>query len=341
MTYLVHGLSYSGRRVEAQAAARPSDRPPDEIQQLWLSPRSAQGVLHLIDDEYDSAVAVLRSVADTASRLGILNTAAFSYAYLARAQWMAGDWDDAQVNADRAVAINLESDFGFLRSAVVGIAVLVPGARGDWAVAEPYLRLLPRSQVHYERSVVALGMARARVGEARGRPSEVLAALDPVRLFPDRDAVDEPGFWPWLDLYADALVAVGRAPRGRRCSSRPTNGAPNAGARATSIARLARARGRVEEALRPTGLAARSALDRALELIGSVRAPFERARIELAAGEVPAAGGAPAAGRGVVDVRAGRISRPGRRALRGPLRRRAGRGGPGHRRPDRGGCGSG
>ena len=44
----------------------------------------------------------------TASRLGILNTAAFSYAYLARTQWMTGDWDDALVSADRAVAINLE-----------------------------------------------------------------------------------------------------------------------------------------------------------------------------------------------------------------------------------------
>ncbi|HEY7816072.1 MAG TPA: AAA family ATPase, partial [Nakamurella sp.] len=284
VTYLAHGLGYAGRRVEAQAAARPSGRPPDETQQLWLSPRSAQGVLHLIDDEYDSAVAVLRSVAATASRLGILNTAAFSYAYLARAQWMAGDWDDAQVNADRAVAINLESDFGFLRSAVVGIAVLVPGARGDWAVAEQNLRLLPRSQVHYERSVVALGMARARVGEARGRPNEVLAALDPVRLFPDRDAVDEPGFWPWVDLYADALVAVGRAPEADLFLASHERRAEES-ARATSIARLARARGRVEQALGRSD-SARSALDRALELVGSVRAPFERARIELAAGEV-------------------------------------------------------
>lgn len=284
MTYLVHGLGYAGRVGEARTAAAPIGREAGEPLHLWLNPRSAQGVLHLIDDEYDSAVSVLRSVASTASRLGILNTAAFSYAYLARAQWMAGDWDDAQVNADRAVAINLESDFGFLRSAVVGIAVLVPAARGDWATVEQHLRLLPRSQVHYERSVVALGMARARVGEARGRPRDVLAALDPVRRFPHRDAVDEPGFWPWADLYADALVAAGRAqeadlflvPHERRAGER---------GRATSEARLARARGRVEDALGRSDTA-RAAFDRALEQIGSVRAPFERARIELAAGTV-------------------------------------------------------
>ena len=278
MTYLVHGLGYAGRVDESLAAATA----PTETLPLWLSPRSARAVLHLIDDEFDSAAALLRSVAGTSSGLGILNTTAFSYAYLARTQWMTGDWDDALISADRAVAINLESDFGFLRSAVVGIAVLVPAARGDWATADAYLRLLPRSQVRYERSVTALAMARARIGEARGRPNDVLVALDPVRSFPDRDAVDEPGFWPWPDLYADALVAVGRVEEADRFL-RPHEKRADERGRVTSQARLARARGAVEVAA-GRGEAARAAFERALDLIGQVPAPFETARIELAAG---------------------------------------------------------
>lgn len=288
VTYLAHGLGYLGRLDQAQAVVA-AQRQPDESPYRWLNPRSALGVLHLVEDEFDSAAAVLGSVAASASRIGVLNTAAFSYAYLARAQWMAGDWDDAQVNADRAVSINLESDLGFLRSAVVGIAVLVPAARGDWAAAEQHLRLLPRSQVHYERSIVALGLARARVGEARGRPRDVLAALDRVRQFPIRDAVDEPGFWPWPDLYADALVAVGRAAEADQFLLSHEQRAQQRG-RPTAIARLARSRGRVEAALdRPE--AAQAAFDRALTVVGTVRAPFERARIELAAGEVARAAG--------------------------------------------------
>jgi DNA-binding CsgD family transcriptional regulator/tetratricopeptide (TPR) repeat protein len=278
VTYLVHGLGYAGRVDESLAAARA----PDEALKLWLNPRSARGVLHLIDDEFDSAAALLRSVIGTASRLGILNTTAFSYAYLARTQWMTGDWDEALMNADKAVAINLESDFGFLRSAVVGIAVLAPAARGDAAAAEAYLRLLPRSHVRYERSVTALGLARARIGEARGRPAEVLAALDPIRAFPDRAAVDEPGFWPWPDLYADALVAVGRVDEADRFLEPHEKLADERGRR-SSRARMARARGAVEVAAgRPE--AARLAFDRALQLIAGVSAPFETARIELSAG---------------------------------------------------------
>ena len=98
-------------------------------------------------------------MAATASRLGILNTSAFSFAYLARAEWVAGAWDDALLHAERAVAINLESDFGFMQAAVIGIAVLVPAARGDWPTAQAYLATMTEREPGYERSVVALAMA--------------------------------------------------------------------------------------------------------------------------------------------------------------------------------------
>ena len=78
---------------------------------------------------------------------------------------MAGDWDDALVHAERAVAINLESDFGFMQSAVIGIAVLVPaGARRLGGGGGATCRSLDENEIGYERSMVALGMARARIG---------------------------------------------------------------------------------------------------------------------------------------------------------------------------------
>ena len=107
-------------------------RPGDPVHR-WLNAQSARGLLRLVDDDLEGARADLESSGTAASGLGILNTAAFAFAYLARAEWVAGLWDDALVHAERAVAINLESDFGFLQTAVIGIAVLVPAARGDWA----------------------------------------------------------------------------------------------------------------------------------------------------------------------------------------------------------------
>ena len=231
------------------------------------------------------------------------------------------------------MAINLESDFGFMQSAVIGIAVLVPARpRRLGRRRAGHLQSMTAATCGYERSVVALGMARARIGEARGDPDEVLAALDPVRRFADRDAVDEPGFWPWQDLYADALVAVGRARRGRRV--------PRPHEKLRRAARPAHARSpgwpgpavgsRQRRADRERGTAA---FDRGA---GGDRTgcavPFERARIELAAGRVPAPGRAAPAGRRPADAPPSSGSPAS--APRPTLERcdaRAGRVGPGHR----------
>ncbi|QJY48911.1 LuxR family transcriptional regulator [Pseudonocardia broussonetiae] len=282
-TYLLHGLGYGGYAAESSAESASADEQPLDRDHLWLNPRSARGVLRLVDDDLDGARADLVSVAAVASERGILNTAAFGLAYLARAEWVAGDWDEALVHAERAVAINMESDFGFMRAAVVGIAALVPAARGDWDAAEGFLAGVVARPDGYERSTVALAMARARIGEACADPAAVLSALEPVRRFAHRDAVDEPGFWTWQDLYSDALVAVGRAEEADGFLV-PHEELARLRGRRSALGRLARARGRIEAALgRPEQ--AEAAFERAVAAVEGRGLPFEQARIELAAGQ--------------------------------------------------------
>jgi DNA-binding CsgD family transcriptional regulator len=282
-TYLAHSLGYSGRMDEAFAATAGADGDPADTGVTWLQPRSARGTLRLVEGDLTGARADLASVATTARGLGVLNTAAFAFAILSRADYLAGEWEDAVLHAERAVAINDESEFGFTQAMVVSIAALVPAARGEWEVAEAILRDRPGAQPDgYERSVLALAVSRARLAESRGDPGGVLAALAPVPQFPFRDAVEEPGFWSWADLYAEALVATGRVaeadvllvPHERRAAAR---------GRRSAVARLARARGRVEAAAgRPDR--AEEEFDRAVAMAREAGFPFERAKVEFAAG---------------------------------------------------------
>ena len=283
-TYLLHGLSYAGRREEAIREAVVAEARPGDPVHRWMNAQSARGLMRLVDDDIEGARRDLESSGTAASGLGMLNTAAFSWAYLARAEWMAGLWDDALVHAERAVSINLESDLGFLHTAVTGIAVLVPAARGDWATADPLVRTMTERDARYERAVVAVAMSRARVGEARGDADSVIDALEPVRAIAFRDGADEPGFWPWPDLYADALVGTGRFDDAD-AFLRPHEELAAERGRRIVMARLARSRGRIEAAAgRPE--TAEAAFTRALELLDGLHVPFELARVELAAGAV-------------------------------------------------------
>jgi DNA-binding CsgD family transcriptional regulator len=282
-TYLAHGLGYSGRIAEAFAAIATAEGDATDPEVGWLQPRSARGILRLVEDDLDGARADFAAVATRAYELGALNVAAFAFAYLARTEYLAGAWDDAVVHAERGMAVNIESEFGFQWSMAAGIAALVPAARGEWAAAEAALAgSAGRYPGEYERSVVAAAMSRARIAEARGDAAAAVAALDPVRSFPSRDGADEPGFWAWQDLYAEGLVGLGRAEEADALL-RPHEERAAARGRFSSIARLARARGRVEAARgRPDR--AEAAFDRALDAAWRVPLPFERAKVELAAG---------------------------------------------------------
>jgi DNA-binding CsgD family transcriptional regulator len=120
------------------------------------------------------------------------------------------------------------------------------------------------------------------VAAARADARGVLAALEPVHRLTGRDAVGEPGFWPWQGLYAEALVACNRLSEADSFLL-PHEALAAERGRASMVARLASARagivaaaGRDEEA--------DAAFDRALTAIRPLGMPFEQALVELAQG---------------------------------------------------------
>jgi tetratricopeptide (TPR) repeat protein len=288
-TYYAYGLGYAGRVDQAFAAVARADDPPDAPEHSWLEPRSARGILRLVTDDLDGARADLASTAATAAELGKLNTAAFSFAMLAYAEYLAGAWDDAVLHAERAVAINAESDYEFMHSLVLSVAAAVPAARGDWDTAEALIREGTPRPHSYERSTVAAALASARLAAARADAPGALAALEPVRRIEHRDGVDEPGFWPWQHMYAEALVRVGRVDEADRFLVPHEELAASRGRR-SAMARLARARGRVEAAAgRPENAA--SVLAAGLAASEQALLPFEHAQLQLAYGQILRRGG--------------------------------------------------
>ena len=238
-----------------------------------------------------------------------------------------GAWDDALVHAERAVAINLESDFGFMQSAVIGIAVLVPAGRGDWAAAEAYVAADGASRPSPATSAPWSRWACPGPGSARpaATPAAVLAALEPVR------AVPAPGRRRRAGVLALAGPLRRRAGRRRAASTRPTRSSSrtsswrgSAGAGRRSPGWPGPAAGSRPRPAGPSGPSA--AFARALDATEDLDVPFERAphragRRASSCGGPGSGGGRPTcSSRGRATVRRAR-----RGALRRPVREGAGR----------------
>jgi DNA-binding CsgD family transcriptional regulator len=208
----------------------------------------------------------------------------WSYVWLARAGFLAGAWEEAAADAERAVSLLEESGHGWLRPLARFAAVLVPAARGEWVAAQEHAAAAVARPGDYELMVVTAGLAGAQVPAARGDHEGVLRALEPVVALPERVGVDEPGFWPWQDLYADALVSAGRLGEAEGFLV-PHEELAAARGRGSMVVRLARARGRLAAA-RGRAVEAEAAFGRAVDVSERLGLPFQRALVELAHGQV-------------------------------------------------------
>jgi len=242
------------------------------------------GWLRLVSDDVEGARSTLAEVAPGQLRRGSIRIAVWAYVWLSRSEFLLGAWDRAAAAAERAVALLEESGHEWLRPLARWAAGAVPAARGEWAAAEEHARLGAAKAGDYELMIVAGSLARAQVAAARGDPESVLRALEPVVAIEPREGIDEPGFWPWQDLYADALVSTGQLQQAMTFLT-PHEELAEARGRRSSVAMLARVRGRLEAANgRPD--AAEAAFQRALLELDQLPMPFPRALVELTHGQV-------------------------------------------------------
>jgi DNA-binding CsgD family transcriptional regulator len=251
--------------------------------------RMAHGWLRLVRGDVVGARASLAMTAPAALRAGSVRIAVWSFAWLAHAAFAVGDWDAAASDAERAVSLLDESGMEWLRPLARYAAVLVPAARGEWDAAEEQLSQGTARPGDYELMVVAAALARVEVAAARGDHDGVLRALEPVLAIESRVGVDEPGFWPWQDRYADALISAGRVAEAEELLA-PHEELAAARGRGSMIARLARVRGRLEAAGGRMPEAER-AFEAALAALDTLSLPFERAQVELAYGQALRRGG--------------------------------------------------
>lgn len=279
------GLAWQGRLADGLAVhenALAEIEAPDESA---LPPRirMAHGWLLLAHGDVLRARAELMETAPAALGRGTVRISLWAYAWLAVTDYTTGSWDEALLNAERAVALLGDSGHAWLRPLVRWAAAIVPAARGDWQAAEEHVRLAVAQTGDYELMMIGAALAKAHLAAARGDADAVLRCLSPLLQIASTASIDEPGFWPWRDMYADALVSAGLLDEAE-AFLRPREAMARDRSRAIEVARLARVRGRLESA-RGNTTEAEDAFHEAVDQLGQLPLPFERALVELAYGQ--------------------------------------------------------
>ncbi|MFC9760200.1 LuxR C-terminal-related transcriptional regulator [Rhodococcus jostii] len=276
------GLAMAGRTSEAlpayaQLTAR--TRLGEQRQRVGM----AEGWLALALDDPETARAELERAECTNHRGGSLRISLWAQAWLARAYFVLGDWDDALRTVDRAAAQLDTAGVSLLRPLVHWTGAQIHALRGNWPASREHLRCGRAGNHDYTIMLAPARIAMAQYAEASADYVSVLRYLQPLRDIGQRHALHEPGFWPWADTYANALVMTGRVDEAD-AFLRPHEKLAATRHHRSTVARLRAIRGRVSGAQGDIEKAIES-FEAALEDLSALSMPYEQARINFAYGQ--------------------------------------------------------
>ncbi|GAB3297835.1 helix-turn-helix transcriptional regulator [Parasphingorhabdus pacifica] len=276
------GLAASGYPEQAKRAYR---EVLDKVEAGAQAQRfdMAKGWLDLALDDPLTARGELQRAVPTRYRMGSARISLWAQAWLARTEFALGAWDDAIYTVNRAVAELDSVGLDLVRPLVHWTGIQTHALRGNWDQAHAHLQEASAGTHNYEIMLIPSCLARAQYAEAQADYESVLRALEPVVHLPSRGGMNEPGHWPWHDVYGNALVLCNRVEEADAFLAPHEKLAAERGHRSVQ-ARLGYVRGRLQGT---TGdiEAARASFDRALNQLTGLPLPYDRARVNFAYGQ--------------------------------------------------------
>lgn len=279
------GLAAAGRPDQATAAY-------DDLAEHIAHGAQAQrvtmgrGWLQLIRDDVDGARSNLESAIATANLGGSSRITLWGMAWLARAHFVCGDWDAALDTVASGRDLAAASGITITTPLLEWTAAQINALRGDWDAAHTAVQAADKVTQDYEMMRIPTLLARAQVAETEADYPKVRRVLEPLAALAARapgTALTEPGYWPWPDVLANALVIDGALDEADEFL-RPHEQVARERGHRSAMARLGYARGRLLGA-RAELAAARDRFEESLALLDGLPLRYDRARINFAYGQ--------------------------------------------------------
>ncbi|SHN60169.1 AAA ATPase domain-containing protein [Geodermatophilus obscurus] len=244
--------------------------------------RMGLGWLHLAQDDPEAARRELESAVPTARQAGSKRISLWALVWLARTRFALGDWPGALDAVGQGEVLLATTGLDLLRPLVHWTGAQIRALRGEQEAAERHLRLGAATEHDYTVMAVPALLARAHVAEAASDYAAVVRHLAPLTVRSPRGGLDEPGFWPWHDVHANALVVTDRLSEAEEFLAPLETAAHQRGHRSVS-ARLGYVRGRLLAA-RGDLPGAEAAFEQARAGLAALPLPYDRARVDFAQG---------------------------------------------------------
>lgn len=159
----------------------------------------------LADDDPITARERLRPVPG-----GDLSVSLWRDALLARSLFVLGQWGDAKVVVERGLAACDLHGVSLLEPWLLWTGSLIAAMEGELSLARSYLRRATSGTDAFTIQRLPAAMGRMIVSANVMDLSTSLSAAEELGRAVEHRDTQQPGFWPWEDVYAQTLLRAGR-----------------------------------------------------------------------------------------------------------------------------------
>jgi ATP/maltotriose-dependent transcriptional regulator MalT len=295
-TAQAYAFAAAGRSPEGLAAldflpASGNEVPVSETDALIM-----RGMLKVYADDLPGSIADL-GVAAARMRTGLPATyPGPCLSHLSDAHFRRGDWDAAITHAQLAIALAQDADRPLDLARAHARAAQVLAFRGEWSSAQAHVSAARTAAERFPQllPVAVATMAAVSLASARGDPTGVLVATEPLRATGLLGFGGCPGIFNWRAMEVAALIDLGRLDEAGAALDEFEAAIPRSGLPSAALA-LGRCRGNLAVA-RGNHSYADDEFTQAHAMEALVSMPFEHALLALDDGRrLRKAGARPAA----------------------------------------------
>lgn len=180
---------------------------PGESQVLAQRRHMALGWIKLANDDPLSARQELQQVPreEGATRIDL-----WQIAWLARAEFLLGEWDDAIATVEKGL---FQSDYygiDLLDPLLLWTGAIIAQLRGSYSIAANYRNRLVIGNDAFTIQRVPAAITRMVTGLRENQMLDATRAADQLIEMDKQTSISQPGFWPWRDLAVNVLLNTKR-----------------------------------------------------------------------------------------------------------------------------------
>lgn len=186
------------------SGTRPEEQSFPDLRKQQRADLITGWVSMVLDDAVRARELLARRITGDSDLVGL-----WQAGFLARTHYLLGEWSQAAAVVERGLALSESCEAPLLNPLLLWTGAQIAAMSGHTELSRHYLSRMQTSEDSFLIQRLPAAMGRMIITSTAAELGDALRAGKHLKHIVSQVDTQQPGFWPWEDIYANSLVAAG------------------------------------------------------------------------------------------------------------------------------------